>query len=564
VKVVRPHLPSSIPGTSGVRDSRVASSRLPDDLISEQVRRLAIFAVVGAALWGYGFLQDAVLLPATPRPPAWAKMHVPVEIFGIVMSAAMFVYVRYAAHSAQTKIHVGLGYMILSTALVAYFNTWVSSATEAQINQLSWNTLAILVSSMILPVPPRRMLAASLVAASTDPLGVWLAHLSGMPVPSVTQTLLLYLPNYVCAAIAMLPSSVLHGLGRRLREAQALGSYRLVELLGHGGMGEVWRAEHLLLARSVAIKLVRPEVLGAATPEEARLVLQRFQREARATAALSSPHTIQLFDYGMTDEGTFYYAMELLAGRDLETLVREFGPLPADRVIFLLRQVCHSLADAHARGLVHRDIKPANIYVCRMGQEYDFVKVLDFGLVKFKDTRNAPLTVRGYGQTTGTPAYMAPEIALGERDVDRRADVYALGCVAYYLLTGQLVFEADTSMKMLLQHVQDKPVPPSSRTELRIPRELDDLVLSCLEKDPNKRPQNAEVLYEIACRATTCASWDRAAAQTWWTTHLPDLTGPLTIDLGKDTQEILESAAPDGQPGPKLAAGASAWPNPRT
>ncbi len=545
MKVVRPHLPTLTPGMSGVRDSRGASGRLPDDLVSEQVRRLAIFAVVGAALWSYGFLQDAVLLPATPRPPAWAKMHVPVEIFGIVMSAAVFVYVRYAAHSAQTKIHVGLGYMILSTALVAYFNTWVSSATEARVNQLSWNTLAILVSSMILPVPPRRMLAASLVAASTDPLGVWLAHLSGMPVPSVTQTLLLYLPNYVCAVIAMLPSSVLQGLGRRLREAQALGSYRLVELLGHGGMGEVWRAEHMLLARSVAIKLVRPEVLGAATAEEARLVLQRFQREARATAALSSPHTIQLFDYGMTDEGTFYYAMELLAGRDLETLVREFGPLPADRVIFLLRQVCHSLADAHARGLVHRDIKPANIYVCRMGQEYDFVKVLDFGLVKFKDTRSTRLTVGANGQTTGTPAYMAPEIALGERNIDRRADVYALGCVAYYLLTGQLVFEADTSMKMLLQHVQAKPMPPSSRTELRIPRELDELVLACLEKDPNKRPQNAEVLYDLACRGTTCASWDPTAARSWWSTHLPDLTGPLTIsDLGTDTEEIVGSAAP--------------------
>ena len=150
-------------------------------------------------------------------------------------------------------------------------------------------------------------------------------------------------------------------------------------------MGEVWRARHQLLARDAAIKLVRPEVLGARTEAEARVVQRRFEREAQATASLSSPHTIQVFDFGMTRDGAFYYVMELLAGRDLETLVREFGPVPADRAIFLLRQVCHSLADAHARGMVHRDIKPANIYVCRMGLEYDFVKVLDFGLVKVRD-----------------------------------------------------------------------------------------------------------------------------------------------------------------------------------
>ncbi len=264
--------------------------------------------------------------------------------------------------------------------------------------------------------------------------------------------------------------------------------------------------------------------------------MRRFEREARATAALSSPHTIQLFDYGLTDDGTFYYVMELLTGRDLETLVREFGPLPAERAMFLLRQVCHSLADAHARGLVHRDIKPANIYVCRMGLDYDFAKVLDFGLVKFKGggaAGDSLLTAEQH--TSGTPAYMAPEVILGDTDVDRRADVYALGCVAYYLLTGQLVFEADTPMKMLMHHVQSRPVPPSQRTELRIPRELDELVLSCLEKDPNKRPQNAEELFRLACGCTSCETWSQEAASLWWQTHLPDLTGPLSVeDLASD------------------------------
>jgi serine/threonine-protein kinase len=340
----------------------------------------------------------------------------------------------------------------------------------------------------------------------------------------------MYLPNYTCAIVATLPSHVFQRLGRRLREAQDLGSYRLVELLGHGGMGEVWRAEHRLLARNAAVKLVRPEVLGAGSEAEARMILRRFEREARATAALSSPHTIQVFDFGMTDEGTFYYVMELLAGRDLEFVVRTFGPMPANRAIFLLRQVCHSLADAHARGLVHRDIKPANIYLCRMGLEYDFVKVLDFGLVKVNHPGSLQQTlVTMDHKTTGTPAYMAPEIILGEAEVDRRADVYALGCVAYYLLTGQLVFEAETPMKMLLQHVQAAPVPPSQRTELPIPRELDDLVLACLEKDPRSRPQNAEELFRLACACRSCNGWTDESAKRWWETHLPELTGPLTI-----------------------------------
>ena len=206
--------------------------------------------------------------------------------------------------------------------------------------------------------------------------------------------------------------------------------------------------------------------------------------------------------------------------------------MPAARAGYLLRQVCHSLADAHARGLVHRDIKPANIYVCRMGLEYDFVKVLDFGLVKVGDQPSAEriqTMMTADQRTTGTPAYMAPEIILGETNVDRRADVYALGCVAYYLLTGQLVFEADTPMKMLLQHVQAEPIPPSQRTELPIPQEIDDLVLACLQKDPNKRPQNAEVLLNMAVGCKAGDRWSQDLAKGWWNKHLPEFTGPLSL-----------------------------------
>jgi serine/threonine-protein kinase len=442
----------------------------------------------------------------------------------------MFCYTRWAPDSPGRKTTVGLVFMVANAVGVALLNTLANAPVHRFGIDVSWNTILILVFSMISPAPPRQMLVASLIAASMDPLAVWIAHLRGVQVSSPLVAFVHFLPNYVCAIVAMVPSQAMHRMGRRLREAQDLGSYRLQELLGHGGMGEVWRAEHRLLVRGAAVKLVRPELLGAANDGEARMMLRRFELEAKATAALSSPHTIQIFDYGHTEDGTFYYVMELLAGRDLESLVRDFGPMPADRAVFLLRQACHSLADAHARGLVHRDVKPANIYVCRMGLDYDFVKVLDFGLVKVRERGNAQQTLMTVEhRTTGTPAYMAPEVILGESDVDRRADVYALGCVAYYLLTGQLVFEADSPMKMLMQHLNAEPTPPSQRTEMPIPRELDELILACLQKDPRKRPQNAEELLKLAHGCRTCEKWDSDAARKWWCAHLPDLTGPLSL-----------------------------------
>jgi serine/threonine-protein kinase len=525
-KLIARHTPTS---WAVGRDSQL-SGRLPDDMMTDQVRRLALFAGIGAGLWTVGLLLDLVLLRIADTTFVPSPLVTAIEVLGIVAAILMFGYVRYSPHTPETKVDVALGYMLLNAFGVAVINAWTYLPMKVPAMYVSWNAVVILVFSMVAGTTPRKILLASLLGASMDPFAVWLRHLTGGEIPTLLNTFVMYLPNYTCAIVATLPSHVFQRLGRRLREAQELGSYRLVELLGHGGMGEVWRAEHRLLARNAAVKLVRPEVLGAGSDTEARLILRRFEREARATAALSSPHTIQVFDFGMTDEGTFYYVMELLAGRDLESVVRTFGPMPADRAVFLLRQVCHSLADAHARGLVHRDIKPANIYLCRMGLEYDFVKVLDFGLVKMNHPGSLQQTlVTMDHKTTGTPAYMAPEIILGEAEVDRRADVYALGCVAYYLLTGQLVFEADTPMKMLLQHVQAAPVPPSQRTELPIPPELDRLVLACLEKDPRNRPQNAEELFHMAYACRSCNGWTHDSAKGWWETHLPELTGPLTI-----------------------------------
>ena len=523
-KRIEPRLQTPPPGalTTG-------TAKLPDDLLCEQVKRVGLMAAVGGGLWLIGLAMDAVIVPATFGAEI-SRVSVAVELGAILISALMFVYMKYSDHAPHVKTDVGLGYMIFSALGIAIINTHSVDALEASLGNLSWATIVILVGSMILTTTPRKVLAASLMAASMDPLAMWIAHLRGFPVPSLVGTFVIFIPNYVCALVALLPSSVLRRLGHRLHEARAMGSYRLTELLGRGGMGEVWRAEHRLLASSAAIKLVRPEVLGASNEADVKLALRRFEREARATAALSSPHTIRLFDFGTTNEGAFYYVMELLSGRDLESLVREFGPLPAERAVYLLRQVCHSLADAHARGLVHRDIKPANIYVCRMGLDYDFVKVLDFGLVKFRTSTEDQTLMTADHPTSGTPAYMAPEVILGSSDVDRRADVYALGCVAYSLLTGQLVFEADTPMKMLMHHVQTLPTPPSARTELPIPKELDELVLACLEKDPAKRPADASQLYGLACGCQTSLQWSNDKAKTWWEFNLSDLTGPLTIN----------------------------------
>jgi len=529
---------------SGFADSG-SGGRLPAELVAEQVERLALFAGVGVALWAFALLMDLVMPPRSSTQFVFSPYVTTVETSGFVVSVLMFAYVRHANHSVHTKSNVGFVFFIANALAVALLNVTTGVLPPVPAMYISWNAVVILLFSMIMWARPVPMLMASLVAASTDPLAVWLGSFSDAQVPSFYDAIVLFMPNYACAIVAIFPAQVLRGLGRRLREAQELGSYRLVELLGHGGMGDVWRAEHRLLARSAAIKLVRPEVLGAADDAETRLLLKRFEREARATSALSSPHTIQVFDFGITNEGRFYYVMELLSGRDIESLVREFGPVSADRTIFLLRQASHSLADAHARGLVHRDIKPANIYVCRMGLEFDFVKVLDFGLVKVNERGSQQQTlVTADSKTTGTPAYMAPEVILGEADVDRRADVYALGCVAYFLLTGQLVFEAENQMKMLLLHVQAQPVPPSQRTEMPIPKALDDLVMACLEKDPNKRPQNAVELFELACGCTACDAWSNEKARQWWETNLPELTGPLTLtDPGAQSSETRATAS---------------------
>jgi serine/threonine-protein kinase len=254
--------------------------------------------------------------------------------------------------------------------------------------------------------------------------------------------------------------------------------------------------------------------------------VRRFQREAQVTAELRSPHTVQLYDFGVNDSGSFYYVMELLHGLDLNQIVTRFGPQPAERVTMLLTQACRSLTEAHERGLVHRDIKPANLFVACLGPEFDYLKVLDFGIVKDRPGQEG-LLLTAQGMVHGTPAFMAPEMAVGETDIDGRADLYSLACVAYWALTGQLVFAAITPEQMLLHHARTVPVAPSQVSELPIPPALDAIIMSCLEKNPERRPASALDLQAALMRIAFQRPWTQDRAREWWAVHAPDvrLTG---------------------------------------
>ncbi len=322
----------------------------------------------------------------------------------------------------------------------------------------------------------------------------------------------------------------------RARKAEAaiddLGSYRLVKLLGRGGMGEVWLAEHRLLARQAAIKRIIPKS-GDFNSEEGR---QRFIQEARTTASLRCRNTIELYDYGITDDGSLYFAMELLDGCDLRDLVRKSGPLPVGRVVHLMVQACRSLAEAHARGLVHRDIKPENLYACRRADEVDILKVLDFGIatVSRREPGAPGLTQAGYVQ--GTPATMAPEQACAEV-LDGRADIYALGCVMYILLTGDDPFRGTDAYEIIAAHLREEPVPPSQRADRALPAELDALVLGCMAKERTGRPADAAVLAEalLAIPVPDDQLWSGSRARAWWMQHLPP---------GETTPAALPAAGP--------------------
>jgi hypothetical protein len=514
-------LETQVTSTPASQASAGRVEELPDDLLREATQRLGILAAVWAGLFVIGIVMNDVVAPLLDLQMRdlipWDRPADVVAVLSIAASLWLWRYTRRLTCNPRLALDLALVYEVLLALGIGVVNQWQPHRVLA--GRLSWICVLILLFPMIVPNTPRKTLIASLIAASMDPFGLLIAHWRGLAVPTLTVIVWNYLPNYVCAVIAVIPSKIMVRLGRQVQQARDLGSYRLVELIGRGGMGEVWRATHRMLARPAAIKLIKPEILGTPGNDGSAAVIQRFRREAEAASFLQSPHTIRLYDFGETRAGTFYFVMELLDGLDLETLVRQYGPIPPERVTYVLRQLCHSLAEAHDRGMIHRDVKPANIFLCRLGREYDFVKVLDFGLVKFDQDESIMDTIKATSElTTGTPAYMAPEMANGET-VDRRADLYALGCVAYWLLTGHLVFEAESALRMLVQHIQAVPVPPSQRTDQAVPPALERLILRCLEKDPARRPSSADEILAELDGVELDRLWDQQQAREWWEIH---------------------------------------------
>lgn len=398
--------------------------------------------------------------------------------------------------------------------------------------------LAVTMMARAVLIPSTAMRTFCLSAIASLPLLVvpWVFH-QPAPVPGFAPGLLKLLSflnallwSILTVALSTVMSRTIYGLRQQVKAASEIGPYTLEEKIGSGGMGEVWRARHRMLIRPAAVKLVTARALGSEQGRDPELRLRRFEREARATAGLKSPHTVQLYDFGVTDSGTLYYVMELLDGMDLDTLVQRFGPVPAERAIHFLLQVCASLDDAHHNGLVHRDIKPANIVVSRVSAAWDFVKVLDFGLVKLDSPRQrqdgAPLTHDD--DLSGTPGFIAPEVVLGS-EADHRVDIYAIGCVAYWLLTGKLVFEGRGMVEVMYHHLHTSPPPPSSRSELPIPLELEALILACLEKDPARRPGSASELRARLQAIPLATPWTRERAEAWWVQNAPTLASKRPV-----------------------------------
>jgi serine/threonine-protein kinase len=310
------------------------------------------------------------------------------------------------------------------------------------------------------------------------------------------------------AVFAILGSHRIETLRQTASEARKLGPYRLIRRLGSGGMGQVYLAQHALLRRPCALKLIRPDQVGD------RDAQARFEREVQTMAALTHPNTVRVYDYGLATDGTFYYAMEYLPGLSLDQLVADHGSLPAARVVRLLRQVCGALREAHAVGLVHRDIKPANILACQIGEMHDVAKLFDFGLVRVQ-ALSADAGLTGLGTITGTPAFMSPEQAAGNADVDARSDIYSLGAVAYFLLTGQTPFVRSTAVQTMAAHLAEPLVAPRVLCP-DIPDDLERVVLQCLVKDPQRRFPNMAAVENALTRCACSDGWTGEQSAAWW------------------------------------------------
>jgi serine/threonine-protein kinase len=485
---------------------------VPLQLLDEGARRLAILAAVLAAT--FIALQ---LFQRVAQPQLVPILDDPINrltaLSAILMAAGLVALHRYHVVTSRMLLAIGMAFEIVVAFSIAMVETSRPFDADAPLLGMSAIGAWILLVGAVIPSRPVVRISLAVAAATTWPIAYWINSIRfDFVTESWRQTSVWPAMNYLIAILTYLLARATYGAAREAPTERTLGSYQLLRPIGEGGMGEVWRASHKMLARPAAVKLVKFD----AGREE--LFERRFHREANAIAGLQSPHTVYLYDFGTTPEGRLYYVMELLDGISLQTLVNTFGAQPASRVVAILMQICRSLEEAHEKKILHRDLKPSNVMVCQVAQTYDFVKVLDFGLAKSLDaSEGMHLTVEGV--TLGTPEYMAPEVARAG-PVDARADLYALGCIAYILLTGTLVFTDSNPVAVALKHMRTPPEPPSRRTSQYIPDDLERVVLKCLEKDPNARPATAREV-ERMLAACSVPPWTEDDAAAWWQRHLP-------------------------------------------
>jgi len=509
------HPEAKEPGPRGV------SSGFPSDLISQSAERLRILALLYAFTYFMAGIVPGIALPEERARFLGSVLIWGPSVFGIGIALLVAAVIRSERLPLTTVMNIGLAFEVASSYAIAAGEFGDPATIEAHRGMigLSWVAVWVVLFTVVVPTSPRRAALAALASVSSISVIIGLLIVSGAASFSQGPAAFFFglvFPYLLVVGMAYVGARVVYQLGTEVKRARELGSYRLEEKLGEGGMGEVWRARHRLLARPAAIKLIRPSSAPDVRASVSDEALRRFKREAEVIARLRSPNTVDLFDFGIAADGAFYYVMELLEGLDADSLLRRFGPIPPERAIYLLRQVCHSLSEAQSYGLVHRDIKPANIFLCRYGEEYDFVKVLDFGIVSaVRDATDSRPTPTRETAVQGTPAFIAPEQVMGGQ-VDGRADIYATGCVAYWLLTGEFVFNAETPMALLMQHAQKAPAPPSARTKQAIPAALDALVLSCLAKDPADRPQSARELSGRLGGVACASEWTQERAREWW------------------------------------------------
>ena len=498
-----------------------ATTAVPSVLLQQGARRVPIVAaaaiILHALAWVFPLAVSGDLFEEFTRVWDWLP-----PTIAIAASTGILVATKMLSIPSRLTVKLGLLYQVVLSYTMAFsvywdtFGNFTADQLEFDVVGMTMVAIWMLFFTVLVPARPRNALIA-LLASSTAPGLVYLLSSSVGEAPALAPLHFFFVfvfPYLLVTLCAFGTAHIVYQLGQAVSAAREMGSYRLEDRLGEGGMGEVWRASHRMLARPAAVKLVRADSLGW----DQETALARFEREAQVTAALQSPHTVELYDYGVSENGTIYYVMELLDGIDLDEMVKKHGALPAERVVHILRQVCASLGEAHRRDLVHRDVKPANIFLCKRAFEYDFVKVLDFGLVRKHSTVDpaAPANeLSQMGMVMGTPAYIAPEVINGE-PADARSDIYAVGCVVYWLLTGEKVFDAPTLAALLVAHASKEPVPPSERADAKIPDSLDALVLDCLKKDPADRVQSADEIVERLRTVEFGDPWTQKRAEDWW------------------------------------------------